>query len=44
MTDRPITWNRRSGYEDILYETCSEGIARVTIKRPEVLSRFKRYP
>ncbi|HEX7840902.1 MAG TPA: 1,4-dihydroxy-2-naphthoyl-CoA synthase [Kofleriaceae bacterium] len=37
----PVTWNRRPGYEDILYETCAEGIARVTINRPEVRNAFR---
>jgi naphthoate synthase len=46
MTDtptrpEPITWNRRSGYEDILYETSPSGIARVTINRPEVRNAFR---
>ncbi|HEX3761286.1 MAG TPA: 1,4-dihydroxy-2-naphthoyl-CoA synthase [Kofleriaceae bacterium] len=44
MTDTshsPITWNRRPGYEDILYETSPAGIARVTINRPEVRNAFR---
>jgi naphthoate synthase len=46
MTDtttrpEPITWNRRSGYEDILFETSPAGIARVTINRPEVRNAFR---
>jgi len=45
QTDRstppPPTWTRHAGYEDILYETCSEGIARVTINRPEVHNAFR---
>ena len=36
-----ITWTRRPGYEDIIYETSSEGIARVTINRPEVHNAFR---
>ena len=37
----PITWNRRPGYEDIVYETSPIGIARVTINRPEVRNAFR---
>ena len=37
----PITWNRKSGYEDIVYETSPSGIARVTINRPEVRNAFR---
>ena len=36
-----ITWNRHPGYEDIIYETCAEGIAKVTINRPEVHNAFR---
>ncbi len=36
-----ITWNRHPGYEDIHYETCAEGIAKVTINRPEVHNAFR---
>ena len=36
-----ITWNRHNGYEDIIYETSSEGIAKVTINRPEVHNAFR---
>jgi naphthoate synthase len=36
-----ISWKRRPGYEDIRYETCDEGIARVTICRPEVRNAFR---
>jgi len=36
-----INWKRHPGYEDITYETCEEGIARVTINRPEVHNAFR---
>jgi naphthoate synthase len=36
-----ITWNRHPGYEDIIYETCAEGIAKITINRPEVRNAFR---
>jgi naphthoate synthase len=36
-----INWNRHPGYEDIIYETCAEGIAKVTINRPEVHNAFR---
>src|SRR5690349_24183747 len=36
-----ITWKRHPGYEDIIYETCAEGIAKVTINRPEVHNAFR---
>jgi naphthoate synthase len=35
-----ITWERRGEYEDILFET-AEGIAKVTINRPEVRNAFR---
>ena len=36
-----VTWTRLSGYEDIRYEKSDEGIARVTINRPEVRNAFR---
>ena len=36
-----ITWKRHQGYEDIIYETSSEGIAKITINRPEVHNAFR---
>ena len=39
MTD--TTWIRLPGYEDVKYEKSPEGIARVTINRPEVRNAFR---
>ena len=36
-----VTWNRHEGYEDIRYETSPEGIAKITINRPEVRNAFR---
>jgi len=36
----PITWERTHEYEDLLYDT-AEGIARITINRPEVHNAFR---
>lgn len=36
-----IEWTRASGYEDIVYEKSAEGIAKVTINRPEVRNAFR---
>ncbi len=39
MTD--IEWNRSDGYEDVIYEKSPEGIAKITINRPEVRNAFR---
>lgn len=39
MTD--IVWNAQPGYEDILYDKAEEGIAKITINRPEVRNAFR---
>jgi naphthoate synthase len=36
----PVNWTREGEYEDISYET-ADGIARVTIRRPEVRNAFR---
>ena len=37
----PITWNKSEGYEDVVYEKSDEGIAKITINRPEVRNAFR---
>ncbi len=34
-------WKAMSGYTDILYDKCEEGIAKITINRPEVRNAFR---
>lgn len=35
-------WERREGvFEDLIYETCPEGIARITINRPRLRNAFR---
>ncbi len=37
-----VRWSSpAAGYEDVLYQTCAEGIARITINRPEVRNAFR---
>lgn len=37
----PVTWTRMPGFEDIRYEKSVDGIAKITICRPEVRNAFR---
>lgn len=37
----PVLWRRQGDYQDIHYELCDEGIARITINRPERRNAFR---
>src|SRR5262249_24106267 len=41
VSTTPPEWTRHPGYEDIRYETSTDGIAKVTIARPEVRNAFR---
>jgi len=36
-----VRWQSAGSYADILYEICDEGIARITINRPEKRNAFR---
>ncbi|MGH2734405.1 MAG: 1,4-dihydroxy-2-naphthoyl-CoA synthase [Actinomycetota bacterium] len=36
-----MNWERRGSYEDIVYETLDQSIAKITINRPEVRNAFR---
>ena len=36
-----VEWEAQAGYEDIIYEKSGDGIAKVTINRPEVRNAFR---
>src|SRR5260370_18268988 len=36
-----VTWTKAKEYTDILYEVDGEGIAKITINRPEVRNAFR---
>lgn len=40
-TEPPVEWTRSGDYTDIRYETSLEGIAKITIARPEVHNAFR---
>lgn len=41
----PVEWHDCSaGYEDILYHKSPEGIAKITINRPQVRNAFRPVP
>jgi len=37
----PVNWTAAGDYEDIRYETSGDGIAKITIDRPEVHNAFR---
>jgi naphthoate synthase len=37
----PVDWKRAEEFEDIVYEKSAEGIAKITINRPEVRNAFR---
>jgi naphthoate synthase len=36
-----VEWKKSGEYSDVIYEKCEEGIARITINRPEVRNAFR---
>ncbi len=36
-----VIWNNHPGFEDILYQTSDDGIAKISINRPEVRNAFR---
>ena len=40
-TNAPVNWKSVRDYDDIRYETSGDGIAKITIARPEVRNAFR---
>jgi naphthoate synthase len=40
-TNEPVIWHANGNYEDISYETTDDGIAKISIARPEVHNAFR---
>ena len=38
---QPAVWSKAATFEDILYDKSDDGIARITINRPEVRNAFR---
>ena len=36
-----VEWQEIGGFKDLLYEKAPEGIAKITINRPEVRNAFR---
>jgi naphthoate synthase len=41
MTDTPVTWKPAQTFTDLIYEKSDEGIAKITINRPERRNAFR---
>ena len=41
MTTAPVTWKTAKTFSDIIYEKSDEGIAKITINRPECRNAFR---
>ncbi len=41
MSERAVNWTKVGEYTDIIYEVDGEGIAKITINRPEVRNAFR---
>ena len=41
MSEQPVSWSAVGEYDDIRYELSGDGIAKITINRPEVHNAFR---